>query len=300
MANMTMFLTNMTLTETSLATWVRRLPQPPPLDTLMGRRPGSVLMPDNIVCFQRRQATDLNRPRRGRALHHRCVLIIALKTGAKVSVDDRIVPLHPGEGLLLLPFQFHHYLDAQRQALMWLFITFDVPDATALEPLRFRPFRIDAPLRSLTTDLLRAYQQEGRDSEYPVLLLGLLLARLRRLERPQPASPSSSPEAPGLMMRVNQLAQKSNEPLEIREISRRLGISVSHLRARFRASCGVSVGRHLRHLRLERACGLLRLSTHRVTEISELCGFSSIYHFSRAFRTAYGISPLEYRRQNSA
>ncbi len=298
-----MFLTIMTPTKSSLAVWVSRLPQPPPLDTLMGRRPGSVLMPDNIVCFQRRQAADLNRPRRGRALHHRCVLIVALKTAAKVCVDDRIVPLQPGEGLLLLPFQFHHYLDAQRQALMWLFITFDVPDATALEPLRFHPFRLDASMRSLTAELLRAYQQEGRDSERPVLLLGLLLARLRRLDRPQSAGPSASPEVvAGLMMRVNQLVQKgkTHEPLEIREVSRRLGISVSHLRARFRASCGVSLGRHLRHLRLERACGLLRLSTHRVTEISELCGFSSIYHFSRAFRTAYGISPLDYRRQNRA
>jgi transcriptional regulator GlxA family with amidase domain len=59
----------------------------------------------------------------------------------------------------------------------------------------------------------------------------------------------------------------------------------------------VSIGRHLRRLRLERACGLLRLGPQRVSEIAEQCGFSSIYSFSRAFRTTYGVSPLVYRHR---
>jgi transcriptional regulator GlxA family with amidase domain len=96
-------------------------------------------------------------------------------------------------------------------------------------------------------------------------------------------------------MQVNQLAHRSREPLGVKELARTLGISPSHLRARFRASCGVSLGRHLRRLRLERACGLLRLGPARVSEVAEQCGFTSIYSFSRAFRTAYGVSPLAYR-----
>jgi AraC-like DNA-binding protein len=51
----------------------------------------------------------------------------------------------------------------------------------------------------------------------------------------------------------------------------------------------------LRQLRLEQACGLLRLGPQRVSEVAEQCGFASIYSFSRAFRLAYGVSPLAYR-----
>jgi AraC-like DNA-binding protein len=47
---------------------------------------------------------------------------------------------------------------------------------------------------------------------------------------------------------------------------------------------------------MEKACGLLRLSSSRVSEIGEQCGFNSIFSFSRAFRTCYGLSPLAYRR----
>ena len=72
-------------------------------------------------------------------------------------------------------------------------------------------------------------------------------------------------------------------------------MSPSHLRTRFRASCGVSLGKHMRELRLERACGLLRMTTARISEIADQCGFSSLFSFSRAFRVRHGLSPKAYR-----
>jgi AraC-like DNA-binding protein len=269
-----------------------RLPHPP--HPLMGRRPGSIALPDNIVCFQRRAASELNRPRRGRALHHRCVLILALHTGATVCVDDRVVRLGAGEGLIVLPFQFHHYLSPESEEMLWLFVTFDLADPGTLDALRFKSFPLTPVVRAVATDLVAAYQDEGRESDLPALLLAVLLARVRRLARTsrRPQEPEASP---GMVMRVNQLAMQPGERPSVNEIARALGISPSHLRARFRASCGISIGRHLRRLRLEKACGLLRLTPDRVSEIAEQCGFNSIYHFSRAFRTAYGVSPMEYR-----
>lgn len=292
MAETTMFLTKMT-SPIALEALVRRLPQPP--HPLLGRRPGGLALPDNIVCFQRRAASDLNRPRRGRALHHRCVMILALRTAATVCVDDRVLRLNAGEGLVVLPFQFHHYLYPEAEDMLWLFVTFDLADASPLEPLRCKPFSLTPPVRAVAGELVAAYEEEGRESDLPALLLAVLLARLRRIGPAVRRARLEPATSPGVVMQVNQLAQKGAEPAGIKEIARTLGISASHLRARFRASCGVSIGRHLRRLRLEKACGLLRLTPDRVSEVAEQCGFNSIYHFSRAFRTAYGISPLEYR-----
>ncbi len=109
--------------------------------------------PDNIICFCRRSATDLNRPQRGRALHHRFVLILALETAVTVAVDDRAIRLNPDEGLLVLPFQFHDYIQPEREELRWLFITFDMIDAVPLQALRFRPVR---PHPGRPPDLRRA------------------------------------------------------------------------------------------------------------------------------------------------
>ncbi len=268
---------------------------PRPSDALLGRRPGPLVLPDNIICFPRRSARELNRPRRGRALHHRFVLILALRGDVPVCVDDHVVPLGAGEGLLVFPFQFHHYLPSPVRDLLWVFITFDLADAQDLAPLHYQPFALSAEVRELATRLIAAYRDEGRMSELPALLLALLLAHLRRQQH-APRRTAAPESDPSVVTRVNQLAHRVDRPVSVKELAHSLGISQSHLRARFRASCEVSLGRHLHRLRLERACGLLRLTPDRVTEVAAKCGFTSIYTFSRAFRAAYGKTPMEYRR----
>jgi AraC-like DNA-binding protein len=297
---MTMFLTKMSESPNARILSLEKLANllPSPLRPLHGKRVAPLALPDNIVCFCRRSATDLNRPQRGRALHHRFVLILALETAVTVAVDDRAIRLNSNEGLLVLPFQFHDYIQPAREDLRWLFITFDMIDAVPLQPLRFRPFVVTQVVRQTCAELVEAYLTRG-EGDLTSLLLSVLMQRIRQAE-PILRRHHKPPVAPGLIMQVNQLAQSKEEPLSVKEIARSLGISASHLRARFRASCGVSLGRHLRRLRLEKACGLLRLSQRRVTEIAELCNFTSIYSFSRAFHTAYGVSPMAYRHGDRA
>jgi AraC-like DNA-binding protein len=269
-----------------------------PPDPVMGRRAPALVLPENIICFQHDSARNLNQPQHGRALHHRFVLMFALRTAATVCVDDRNIRLRAGEGLLVLPFQFHHYIRPAAEAVRWLFITFDFPRPELFESLRFRSFALTPSLRELLREIIANYAQPGRE-ELLHLELGLFLARLRALD-PAQQRPVPAPAAPELVAQINLLAQRPGQTPQVRELARKLGISTSHLRARFRASCGVSLGRHLRRLRLERACGLLRLSRDRVSEIAETCGFNSVYAFSRAFRTAYGVPPLVYRRPGKA
>jgi AraC-like DNA-binding protein len=297
---MTMFLTKMSESPNARLLSLEKLANllPSPLRPLHGKRAAPLALPDNIICFCRRSATDLNRPQRGRALHHRFVLILALETAVTVAVDDRAIRLNSNEGLLVLPFQFHDYIQPAREDLRWLFITFDMIDAAPVQPLRFRPFVVTQVVRQTCAELVEAYLTRG-EGDLTSLLLSVLLQRIRQAE-PILRRHHKPPVAPGLIMQVNQLAQSNEEPLSVKEIARSLGISASHLRARFRASCGVSLGRHLRRLRLEKACGLLRLSQRRVTEIAELCSFTSIYSFSRAFHTAYGVSPMAYRHGDRA
>lgn len=271
---------------------------PSPLRLLHGKRASPEPQADNLVCFCRRSASELNHPQRGRALHHRCVLILSIQTSATVCVDDRAIRLNAGEGLLVLPFQFHDYIAPERQELLWTFMTFEVSDISTFQPLRYRPFKIDDGMRLLICDLIAAYLEPGHD-DLAIAMFRVLLARIR-LAKPIDRCEQTSPVASGgFITQINQLAQAKGGTPTVKEIAAAIGVSESHLRARFRASCGVSLGHHLRRLQMEKACGLLRLSTNRVTEISELCGFSSVFSFSRAFRTAYGLSPLAYRRAGS-
>ena len=269
---------------------------PSPLTPLHGRRGAPLALPDNIICFCRRNSSDLNRPERGRALHNRYVLILALETTVSVCIDDRAIRLQPNEGVLVLPFQFHDYTEAAKENLKWLFVTFELFEAGSLEALKYRPFKLTHEVYHAATDLVDAYLGK-LDSDLVSLLLGVLLSRIRQadpIKRRQKVVSGS----PRLIMQVDRLAQGTTTAPSIKWLASELGISSSHLRARFRASCGVSIGKHLRSLRLEKACGLLRMSQNRVTEIAETCGFTSIYSFSRAFHSTSGVSPLQYRRED--
>jgi AraC-like DNA-binding protein len=115
-----------------------------------------------------------------------------------------------------------------------------------------------------------------------------------------PPAPTAGGASSTLGPQIN-LALQRHRPTTptISQLAGELGMSPSHLRTRFLASCGVSLGKHMRELRLERARGLLRMSPARISEVAEQCGFSSLYSFSRAFSARYGISPSECRKAGS-
>lgn len=271
-----------------LATATARLGKP--AHPLHGRRRPAPPLPENVICFQRRAGAELNRPVRGRALHHRHVLIVALKGAGVICADDRETPLAAGEGMVVLPYQHHHYRDAARR-LHWLFVTFEYAQGVVLEPLRHSAFKLTPERAAQLVALVRDWRARP-DSGLPELRLALLLADLT-----PPPAPVAVGAATTLGPQVN-LALQRRRPATptVRELAADLGMSPSHLRARFRASCGVSLGRHMRELRLERARGLLKMSPARVSEIAEQCGFTSLFSFSRAFKARYGESPLACRR----
>jgi AraC-like DNA-binding protein len=267
-----------------------------PAAPLEGKRDSSAALADNLICFSRRSAAELNRPQHGRAVHHRCVLILALQTAAEVCVDERVIRLNAGQGLLVLPFQFHHYSSAESSRLLWTFITFEIPEPTPLEPLRFRPFEIDVPISRTVCELLESYLM-STGSDLAVAFLRVLLLRIQRARPVHVSKDIASAGTSNLMYRISQLTRNGAMVPTAKQIAVTVGISESHLRARFRASCGVSLGHHLRYIRMQKAAGLLHLSDRRVTEISDLCGFASVFSFSRAFRRTHGISPLAYRKR---
>ena len=63
---------------------------------------------------------------------------------------------------------------------------------------------------------------------------------------------------------------------------------------------GQSPRQYLLQRRLDIARILLRNPNIPIGKVAENCGFSSIYHFSRAFHTAEGCSPSDYRAAHPA
>ena len=80
------------------------------------------------------------------------------------------------------------------------------------------------------------------------------------------------------------------------EISDALSYNYSYLSNLFKKTMGQGLMDYYRLKRLETAKYLLLDGKMSVTQVAERLNYSSVYAFSRAFRTQYGESPNKYRR----
>ncbi len=270
-----------------------------PENYLTGYSPKNEIDPPfGILCFTRRNAPQLLRSsgQFHRDHHHRHVLVCALRGSGEICVDDRMECLEPGSAVFLSPYQFHHYRSFSARQITWLFVTFELRTDFLVRGLKGRgALPLDSNDLSLLKQLLRAWEGDREDPQLS-LLLGAFLRGLR-LKAHRPPDEAISPAANSdLLQQINTLVlQKDCFPLK--ELAAALGISQSGLRARFRTATGLSLGQHIRSLRLQKACSLLASSSLRVHQVAEACRFNSVYAFSRSFRVGVGVSPARYRRR---
>lgn len=82
----------------------------------------------------------------------------------------------------------------------------------------------------------------------------------------------------------------------LKEMASLAGYSVSRFCNVYGEIYGISPVNELIDIRIDKAKYLLSLKSYTVTEVAELCGFSSVHYFSNCFKKRMGISPKEYKR----
>lgn len=88
-------------------------------------------------------------------------------------------------------------------------------------------------------------------------------------------------------------------PLRTETLARRVGISVRQIERLMRETLGETPSRYYLKLRLQAARNHLFYGDMPIQEISQACGFTSPSVLSRAFKSHFGVSPREFRRQFS-
>lgn len=89
------------------------------------------------------------------------------------------------------------------------------------------------------------------------------------------------------------LLQHIGEPITIKELSRKVAINECYLKKGFKEMFGTTIFDFYQSQRMEHAKYLLYEKGLSVTEVSLLLGYSSISHFSTAFKKHTGLKPCE-------
>ena len=83
-------------------------------------------------------------------------------------------------------------------------------------------------------------------------------------------------------------------------VAKNIGIHRSYLTTIFKKKTGVSPQEYLLQCRMRRACILLSSTNNPIQAIAHNVGYDNPFTFSKIFKSYYGISPREYRRQQQS
>lgn len=97
---------------------------------------------------------------------------------------------------------------------------------------------------------------------------------------------------------IQYIQQNLSAKLQVSELAQLCYITPRQLHNLFRKDLGITPGQYLDDQLILSAQRLLVQTAEDVRHISELLGFSDQFYFSRKFKKACGLTPLQYRKCN--
>lgn len=206
--------------------------------------------------------------------------------------------LDAGQAFLVeVPDDHHYYLPAGWEPWEFCFIVFDGDDL-----LRHARWILaqHGPVLALgeTHPVLSAFTtlcatlagDTVTDAEALSTTLYPFMMALRRVAGPPQRRPS-----PPVARAMQFAARRYHEPLDIGLLARIAGLSRAHFCRLFHQETGQTPSNYVTHLRLQRACSLLRGTQLPVDIIAGQCGFAGASYFGKVFHKVFGIAPSAYR-----
>ena len=241
-------------------------------------------------------------------------LILIVRGHSVLHTPDRKYQLVPGSLAVLRPFHIYTAICQPGEKLYYYYIHFSISpfhltdsylnriagegDALTVSPGQLPDF-IPA-FRSMLEDwrndvpglmtLIRSY----------LYILSVHLARLTasRLPLTESDRTESSYDLEMTSQALDYIAGHLNGPILQEDLSRQLGVSVSALYKLFRRVLHASPSEYIAKTRLRQAEIMLRSTGCTIAEAAKACGFCSASHLSRQFKTAYGLPPSAYLKEN--
>lgn len=210
-----------------------------------------------------------------------------------------------GQGFLIFPGQINTYF--ADKTLPWEYVWIEFDGLRVKEALDLTGLSQNAPVyRPHSKDIREQMMNEmlyiiHHAKETPFHLIGhlyLFLDYLTQSARITVPVQSSKMSDYYIKEAINYIEQNFQNNITIEDIAAVCGINRSYFGKIFRNSIGRSPQEFLMNYRMVRATELLKLTSLSIAEIGSAVGYENQLHFSRAFKTVYGISPREWRNRH--
>ncbi len=104
--------------------------------------------------------------------------------------------------------------------------------------------------------------------------------------------------SPSIALAVDYIHRNLARNLAVPDIAKEIGLSPGRLSTKFREEVGIPVIQYILEKRMEEAADLLIYTNLDVQDICTQIGILDSNYFSRRFKKAFGVSPVQYRKRH--
>lgn len=244
---------------------------------------------------------------REHAHNHRVYEVHMLTQGAcRLKVEGKNVLLQQGQAILLAPDQYHepHVLSEKLERVSFFFMPDETADSLRAELYkkvkRYRVFTATEEMLQSGRSVLRDYLEDApyRKEKRKALLAGLLIDIFRQLELVTKEQQDVNTEPSRMFLCDAYFSGTAKRSAQ--QLARYLRMSERQMNRCLMEFYGMSFQQKLVQSRMERASWLLRTTDKSVSQIAEEVGYDAESGFYKEFRKRYGMTPLQYRKENEA
>lgn len=199
------------------------------------------------------------------------------------SIRGRTYPVSPGSVFVIPPYQEISYRADPKQPWEYIWIGF-VADGDM--PAVFDRPVLQCPGAGSLFQRMKTCRdfQNGRNW----FLCAGLMELIALLSEQSPA------EEDYVLQAISYMQAEFAQPLNVTLLAAQLGIDRSYFSSLFLRKMGISPGKFLERLRLEKAAELLLHHGCAVSTAALSCGYQDQAHFSKRFKAHFGVSPREF------
>ncbi len=223
-------------------------------------------------------------------LHGSFEFISVLSGKMKVTVDNSVYSLAPGDAVLIFPNCIHTIESEKSENILAIFAPDLVKAYTASvggylpENMKFRPDRhmIETVINMDDTPSL---------FEKKAIFYGICAA----FDKNAVYVPRQDDDKNLLYAIFGYIEENFGADCSLERLSVHLGYSYTYLSRYFSRTVGMSYNSYVNRFRIDKACTMLRNGADSVTDVAISCGYDSIRTFNRNFAHYTGKTPRCYK-----
>jgi AraC-like DNA-binding protein len=219
-----------------------------------------------------------------------------------VEINDQLIPLAPGTGILILPFVPHHYYPHGKTAWQTNFVTLQgelMPDFLKTFSEKNYLLGQDSPLFSYSEWINQRIDTDQEQALDPLVASSNCYHFLLALMQQQNTDAN---EKHHLYQRylspiLQEIETNYAQTLTVTGLAEQIYVSPQYLSRLFQRFLGQSTSQYLLNYRLNRAKELLVSKPHMdIQEIAFFVGIQDASHFTALFKKKVGTTPKKFRQ----